>query len=302
LKASPHARIFACAPSNSAADVIAMRLLRYDPAIKLFRFVAPSRTRKMVPDEILPHTYPPQGEAFAVPGTSFVLPYSVVVSTCGSASFAYNINIPQGHFTHIFIDEASQGSEPEAMIPIKTMADSRTRIILSGDPKQLGPVIRSRIARQLGLSISYLERLIAREAYSERGDGHTWVFSTQRCRVEAFYNALLFRVVKLVQNYRSHPDIILFPNEKFYDGDLVSTGASSVTHMLEKWVGLPTPGFPIIFHAVSGNDAREASSPSYFNIDEITQVKQYVKLLLEDTRLGTFIEKISFHLLTLMLQ
>jgi hypothetical protein len=56
--------------------------------------------------------------------------------------------------------------------------------------------------------------------------------------------------------------------------------------MLENWSELRRTRFPVIFHAVAGQDAREAFSPSYFNVDEITQVKQYIKLLLENSRIG----------------
>ena len=82
--------------------------------------------------------------------------------------------MPRGHFSHIFFDEAGQATEPETMIAIKTMADNSTNIILSGDPKQLGPIIRSNIARELGLETSYMERLMDRDMYDEqRGHGST---------------------------------------------------------------------------------------------------------------------------------
>lgn len=47
------------------------------------------------------------------------------------------------------------------------MADSQTNLILSGDPKQLGPVIRSRIAAELGLGASLLDRLMVLDLYNE---------------------------------------------------------------------------------------------------------------------------------------
>lgn len=75
--------------------------------------------------------------------------------------------MPRGHFSHIFVDEAGQATEPEVMIGIKTMADNNTNVILSGDSKQLGPIIRSAVARELGLEKSYLERLMTRQPYDE---------------------------------------------------------------------------------------------------------------------------------------
>ena len=57
-------------------------------------------------------------------------------------------------FTHIFIDEAGHATEPETVIPltglIRDAVRSGVQIVLAGDPKQLGPVIRSPIADQLG--------------------------------------------------------------------------------------------------------------------------------------------------------
>ena len=57
-------------------------------------------------------------------------------------------------FTHIFIDEAGHATEPETVIPltglIRAAVRSGVQIEQAGDPKQLGPVIRSPIAHQLG--------------------------------------------------------------------------------------------------------------------------------------------------------
>lgn len=53
------------------------------------------------------------------------------------------------------------------MIGIKSMADGNTNVVLSGDPKQLGPIIRSSVARILGLETSFIERLMKREVYDE---------------------------------------------------------------------------------------------------------------------------------------
>jgi helicase MOV-10 len=107
----------------------------------------------------------------------------------------------------------------------------------------------------------------------------------------------LCSLVKLVKNFRSHPEILKFPNEQFYRGDLRSCGRTDIINSFAQWRELPTAGFPIIFHDVSGKDEREATSPSYFNIDEIIQVKEYVKLLLNLEQSGIPISELLIPLL-----
>lgn len=51
------------------------------------------------------------------------------------------------------------------MIPIRLNAGPHTTIVLAGDPKQLGPIIRSPVARRLGLDVSYLDRLMSKNMY-----------------------------------------------------------------------------------------------------------------------------------------
>ena len=90
-------------------------------------------------------------------------------------------------------------------------------------------------------------------------------------------------LTKLVQNYRSHPDILCVPNELFYNGELQPCADKLVRESLCQWEHLPCKGFPLIFHGVSGEDAQEANSPSFFNLQEISVVMDYVEKLL-DTR------------------
>ncbi|KAG6873915.1 hypothetical protein C0995_009695 [Termitomyces sp. Mi166 len=267
LRANPSARILACAPSNSAADLIALRLRDLSPS-ELFRFYAPSRAKDEAPLELLDYTYVRPDGHFSVPPMAQTRRFRVVVTTCVSASFASGIGIPRGHYSHVFIDEAGQATEPEVFIAIKTMAGPTTNIVLSGDHKQLGPIIRSGIASHFGLEVSYLERLMQRDAYNlETGHG--------------------ISVVKLVKNFRSHGDILKFPNERFYNGELVQSGDAKVINSFLGSSYLPNKNFPIVFHGLRGKDDREASSPSFFNIDEVLQVKTYVQALRSDRRFRT---------------
>ncbi|KAK7042905.1 hypothetical protein VNI00_008640 [Paramarasmius palmivorus] len=259
LSNNPDARILACAPSNSAADLIAQRLISLGPDV-LFRAYAPSRFKDQVPDNVLPFTYQNAGGHFSVPPMARMKRFRVVVCTCVSANIVSGIGIPRGHYSHIFVDEAGQATEPEVMISIKTMADRKTNIVLSGDPKQLGPIIRSSVARNLGLEVSFLERLMDREMYDEiKGHGKS--------------------VVKLTRNYRSHNAILDFPNERFYGGDLEACADPKLANIFLDSNHVISAKFPIVFHAVLGKDDREASSPSFFNADEVIAVKSLVNKL-----------------------
>ncbi|KAH6909394.1 RNA helicase [Coprinopsis sp. MPI-PUGE-AT-0042] len=265
LQKNPQTRILACAPSNSAADLIAERLCGALGTDALFRMYAPSRTKAQMPDALRNHVFINPDGYFSVPSMETMKSFRVIVATCVAASMVSGIGMTRGHFSHIFIDEAGQATEPEAIISINTMADPSTNIVLSGDPKQLGPIIRSPISSTLGLATSYLERLMESDIYEVSSASAT--------------------VVKLIKNYRSHPAILKFPNEQFYAGDLEAwASAATINAFLNSPLLPKNPKFPVVFHAVAGKDDREASSPSFFNVDEVLQVKSYVQTLMEGSK------------------
>lgn len=72
-----------------------------------------------------------------------------------ASGFLLSAGLPPGHFTHIILDEAAQMSEPDALVPL-CFATNGTRVIMSGDHRQLGPRIRSKKAVNLGLNISLM--------------------------------------------------------------------------------------------------------------------------------------------------
>jgi len=62
-----------------------------------------------------------------------------------------SIDFWENHFSYIIIDEASQATEPEMLIPLaitnKTEDEGtgfQAQIVIAGDPYQLGPIIRCR--------------------------------------------------------------------------------------------------------------------------------------------------------------
>lgn len=96
--------------------------------------------------------------------------------------------------------------------------------------------------------------------------------------------------IKLVKNFRSHSGILDFPNRRFYGGELEPCADPERVNAFIGSPHLVTSDFPVIFHAISGKDEREGSSPSYFNIDEVTEGVDYIQKLTSDSRypLGTY--------------
>ncbi|GAA5912860.1 uncharacterized protein JCM6883_004858 [Sporobolomyces salmoneus] len=257
------ARILLTAPSNSAADLLCLRLDL--PKESIFRLYAPSRMREEVPQSIMDMTLYVDG-SFACPTLERLEKYQVVVTTCISASILRGVGLREGHFSHLFVDEAGQATEPEAFLPL-SLADEGTKVVLAGDPKQLGPIVRSPVARTLGLETSLLERLMSTPQY----DQNTFE-----------YRGLTYS--KLVQNYRNHRAILSTSNKEFYSNELVCKAPVSIQDSLKAWEGWPKKGFPIIFHSVKGRDEREGTSPSFFNVAEISMVRHYVESLQKSKR------------------
>ena len=79
-----------------------------------------------------------------------------------------------------------------------------------------------------------------------------------------------------MKNFRSHASILQYPNDCFYNRDLEACGNEDTDAFIGSTL-LPNPRYPIIFHAITGLDQREANSPSFFNVDEVLQVKTYVE-------------------------
>ncbi|KAI5100366.1 RNA helicase Mov10l1, partial [Silurus meridionalis] len=249
----PGSRVLVCTPSNSAADLICIRLHEsgYLKDASMARVNATCRMEEFIPEVLRQYCHAGEDVRHA----SF---HRIVVSTCTSAGMFYQIGLRVGHFTHVFLDEAGQATEPESLIPLGLVFEKTGQVILAGDPKQLGPVVKSKLAESFGLGVSLLERLMANPLYS--------------C-TEKGYNPFL--VTKLVYNYRSHEVLLELPSRLFYGGELCVRSQRAVVDSLCHWSRLPTKGFPLIFHGVRGTEMREATNPSWFNPGEAVQAMLY---------------------------
>nr|XP_031359536.1 RNA helicase Mov10l1 [Lonchura striata domestica] len=255
----PDSRILVCAPSNAATDLICLRL-HQSSLLKpgtMVRVNAAFRSAEQIDDMVKP--YCKDGDDIQK-----ALWSRIVITTCSSAGFFYQTDTRLGHFTHVILDEAGQASEPESLIPIGLISEADGQIILVGDPKQLGPVIKSKLAESFGLSMSLLERLSSRELYMRDEDAFG------ACGA---YNPLL--ITKLTKNYRSHSALLALPSKLFYHKELEACADTSVVTSFLNWEKLPRKGFPLIFHGIRGTETREGHSPSWFNPAEAVQVMMY---------------------------
>lgn len=130
IREQPNASVLVCAPSNSAADTIALRLAKRLTGEDMLRLQNPTRTIAEVSD-VLKHTYcNMQNGQFEMPDWQAVMRYRVVVTTCTDAGLLATARLTnadilcaqtelgrmnprsrphvQVHWTHLIMDEVSR--------------------------------------------------------------------------------------------------------------------------------------------------------------------------------------------------
>jgi regulator of nonsense transcripts 1 len=157
---------------------------------------------------------------------------------------------PRRRFQQVLIDEATQATEPEALIPVVTGAK---QLILVGDHCQLPPVVICKRAKKAGLSHSLFERLVQ----------------------------IGMRPIRLEVQYRMHPSLSDFPSNMFYDG-MLQNGVSSLDRMLPQ-VTVPWPDRkrPRFFYISTGIEEVGSSATSYLNRKEASSVEKMVTSMLK---------------------
>jgi regulator of nonsense transcripts 1 len=172
----------------------------------------------------------------------------VVCTTCVGAG---DPRLTQLRFGAVLIDEATQASEPECLIPI---VKGPKQVILVGDHKQLGPVIMNKRAAKIGLSRSLFERLIL----------------------------VGVRPLRLQVQYRMHPCLSVFPSNTFYEGSLqngVGMFERTRSNLVFPW---PDASSPMAFLNCSGGSEEISSSgTSYLNRFEAVLCEKIVTRLLD---------------------
>ncbi|KAJ0095052.1 hypothetical protein Patl1_16395 [Pistacia atlantica] len=157
-------RILICAPINKTCDVLMTSLMEKIPESDMFRANAAFRERDRVPDDILTLCLY-KGECFSCPSVQKLREFRVIFSTFVSSFRLRDEGITAGHFSHIFLVDASSATEPETLIALSNLANESTSVIVTGAPRNQPSWVRSDIARKNGLRRSYFERLREHNTY-----------------------------------------------------------------------------------------------------------------------------------------
>ncbi|KAI3523740.1 hypothetical protein L1887_02100 [Cichorium endivia] len=170
----------------------------------------------------------------------------VICCTCVGAGDPRLANF---RFRQVLIDESTQSTEPECLIPLVLGAK---QVVLVGDHCQLGPVIMCKKAARAGLAQSLFERLVM----------------------------LSVKPIRLQVQYRMHPSLSEFPSNSFYEGTL----QNGVTINERQSPGIdfpwPVPNRPMFFYVQMGQEEISASGTSYLNRTEAANVEKIVTTFL----------------------
>ena len=295
-----------CAPSNPAADTLALRLRGlFDPK-SLFRLNHFSRTFAEVPQELLSYCYV-ENDFFSLPPIASLMSFKVVIATCQAADILVQARVTnrdltslqdglaqiihstprQGqdslHWTALLLDEAAQATEPESLIPLSVVAPPADFVgqspifVMAGDQHQLN----SRTYNQdTNLHVSLFERLSNTTVYADhpsarRNLHHSSSNNLRRLRPP---------FVDLIRNYRSHSAILAIPSSLFYDNTLLPEATH--TDSLSSWSGWRGRRWPVLFACNAGIDSCEdvrSVGGGWFNMREAQKAIAYAKSLLAES-------------------
>lgn len=313
LRIQPESCILLCAPSNPATDTLVLRLRPFLPPYEMLRLNDQNRTFAEVPMNIMQYCYV-EKDKFALPPWETLMKYRVVVCSCLDAGILVaahctNTSLMQleleitsslhphrhpkpkvlPHWSHLLIDEAAQGSEPELLIAISVVfaqvplrgpvGHEMTKVtipqlVLCGDPQQLGPIVTSGRARAGELDISLLERLFQRPLYADHAQARS---KMQKVAIHV-QPPTFIPFTNLVKNYRSHPAILMPPSAIFYEDSLEPCAANGIT----SWSKLPNPQLPLIFIGHEHKEETVDERATWYNTGEIDCVMEIITSLLSE--------------------
>ncbi|KAI5013645.1 hypothetical protein ZWY2020_037158 [Hordeum vulgare] len=268
-------QVLVCAPSNVAVDQLAEKIS--STGLKVVRLCAKSREAVSSPVEHLTLHYQvrhldtseksemhklqqlkdEQGELSSSDEKKYkalkratereiLQSADVICCTCVGAG---DPRLSNFRFRQVLIDESTQATEPECLIPLVLGVK---QVVLVGDHCQLGPVIMCKKAARAGLAQSLFERLVI----------------------------LGVKPFRLQVQYRMHPCLSEFPSNCFYEGTLqngVTVNERQSSGIDFPW---PVPNRPMFFYVQMGVEEISASGTSYLNRTEAANVEKIVTTFL----------------------
>lgn len=172
----------------------------------------------------------------------------VICTTCVGAM---DKRLSRFRFRQVLVDEATQSTEPECLVPLVTGAK---QIVLVGDHCQLGPIIVCKKAANAGLGRSLFERLVL----------------------------LGITPFRLEVQYRMHPALSEFPSYVFYNGSLQNGVTLKEREYPLKDFPWPNPKCPMFFYNCTGVEEMSASGTSYLNRNEAYMMEKIARALLKN--------------------
>lgn len=277
--------ILATAPSDAAADVICLRLTKFLNPGQLLRLNYFKRIDSSVPAQLKGYCYSKDNtNIYDIPSIDVLKSFNVIVTTCATAGALDVIGIT---FDVIFIDEASQATEIDCLIPV-TLATKNSVVVIAGDPEQLRATNRSPAFDILSKNESLQERLLNCDMYSNvieraKQKNHSSLFLNKASSIIDESGALSLGVY-LTKNYRSHSSLFELSSRLFYHHSLEEMGKKESTCKFLDFEMLPKEKhFGCIFIGVAGNHQHELDSPSFYNISELSKTLEVCKALLTST-------------------
>ena len=268
-------RVLVCAPSNVAVDQLAEKI--HATGLKVVRLCARSREAVNSPVDFLTLHYQlrlyktkekeeyqrlqqkkeddgelsiPDEKRLKVLKRStereILKAADVICCTCVGAG---DVRLRDFKFKYVLIDESTQATEPECLIPIVKGAK---QVVLVGDHCQLGPVIMCKKAARAGLSRSLFERLVM----------------------------LGIRPMRLQVQYRMHPCLSEFPSNTFYEGTL-QNGVKKEDRLIHIDFPWPHSDAPMFFYNSVSQEEYSASGTSFLNKTEAEIVEKIVTKMLK---------------------
>lgn len=173
-------------------------------------------------------------------------------------------------FQTCIIDEAAQALEPATWIPIL----KANRVVLAGDPYQLPPTVKSRAAEKGGFNVTLLEKALDISVGLRREEGEN-KSSGERPQDAAFWHSLL------EVQYRMNRPIMGYSNEYFYSGKLRAAKLVAERSL---------PGVPlaesVVFIDTAGTGFEEKLHPRFksrYNDGELDILIEHMLLLRSNT-------------------